>query len=45
MTWLENHPRDKFLASTLAAAPVGVVVSGALLVERQLNGTSRFATN
>ena len=34
MTWLENHPRDKFLAGTLAAAPVVVVVWGALLVEQ-----------
>ena len=49
MTWLENHPRDKFLAGMLAAAFVVVVVWVAMLVERQLvesrqlNGTGLFA--
>ncbi len=38
MTCFENHPRDKFPASTLAAAAVVVVGWGTLLVERQLNG-------
>lgn len=34
MTWLKNHLRDKFLAGAPAAAPVVVVVGGALLVEQ-----------
>ena len=30
MTWLKNYPCDKFLAGTLVAAPVVVIVLGAL---------------
>ncbi len=42
MTWPKSHPRDKFLAGTLAAAFVVVVIWGDLLVERQLNGTGLY---